>query len=171
MLHGDSEAGRRAIVEDVDREAIKADHFGKTVDNACDVVERVFERTPRRHVRLAETWQVGRDDVEAIGQERDEVPEHMACAWEAMKQQQRGRAGSSGVAIEDLKAVHGDSAIFDGSHGASPSLNWRCGEVIVHGQGAREEANEIFELPLLEPRVSDKRPGSKHTSAIQAGDI
>jgi hypothetical protein len=39
-------------------------------------------------------------------------------------------------------------------------MNWRCGEVIVHGKGAREEANEIFEFPLPRLRVSDKRPGA-----------
>src|SRR5258706_7122831 len=30
-----AETGRRAVVEDVDREAIEADHFGKAIDGAC----------------------------------------------------------------------------------------------------------------------------------------
>ena len=86
MLCGDPEARRRAIVEDIDRKTLQADHFRKAVDDAGDAVERVGEVAPRRHIRLAEARQVGRDDVEAIGEQRDEIPEHVARAREAVKQ-------------------------------------------------------------------------------------
>jgi len=43
---------------------------------------------------------------------------------------------------------------------ALADMNWRCGEVIVHGKGGRGEANEIFEFPLSWPQVSDKRLGN-----------
>ena len=69
----------------------EADHFGEAVDDVGDVVERVGEVAARRHVRLAEARQIGRDDVKAIGQQRDEIAEHVARAREAVKQQQRRR--------------------------------------------------------------------------------
>ena len=51
-----------------------------------DPIECAFELGPRWHLRLAEAWQVMCDGVEAVGQKRDETPEHVARAWEAMKQ-------------------------------------------------------------------------------------
>jgi hypothetical protein len=44
----------------------------------------------------------------------------MAGTWEAVKQQQIGRAGRSGLAIENLQAVHLGGAVLDGGHGISP---------------------------------------------------
>src|SRR6266446_552651 len=43
MLRGDPEACRRAIVENVHREAIQADDLGEAVDDAGDMIERVGE--------------------------------------------------------------------------------------------------------------------------------
>jgi hypothetical protein len=131
MFCGDPEARRRAVVEDVDREALQTDHFGEAVNDAGDVIECVRELAPRRHLRLAETWQVGGDDVEAIGQERDEIAEHVARAGEAVKQQQRRRIGAPGLAIKDLETVHVGRTIFDGSHCVSPSEH-------PHTRAARE---------------------------------
>src|SRR5262249_24828533 len=56
------------------------------------------------------------DDMETVGQEWDEVPEHVARGREAMKQQQIGRVGRFNLTIEDLQAVQVGGAIFDGSH-------------------------------------------------------
>src|SRR6266540_1896773 len=120
MFCGDPEAYRRAIVEDIDCEALQADYFSEAVDDGGDVIECVLEFAPRRHVRLAEARQVGRDDVETIGQKRDQIPEHVARAWEAMQQQQRRRGGGSGFAIKDFHAVYIGRAIFDGGHCISP---------------------------------------------------
>src|SRR4029453_1296849 len=96
VAHGEPEADRRTVVEHIDREAIKPDDLGQAVDDTGEVVERVAERTPRWHTRLAESRQIGREDVEAIGQERDEVSEHMARAREAVGQQQMRRRGPPG---------------------------------------------------------------------------
>src|SRR6266511_3020809 len=120
MFGGGPEAYRRAIVEDIDCEALQADYFSEAVDDGGDVIECVLEFAPRRHVRLAEARQVGRDDVETIGQKRDQIPEHVARAWEAMQQQQRRRGGGSGFAIKDFHAVYIGRAIFDGGHCISP---------------------------------------------------
>src|SRR5262245_39049393 len=115
------EADRRAVVEHIDREAIESDDLGEAVDDNGDVVESVSEIISRWHGRLAETRQIGRDDVETIGQEGDEAPEHVARAGKAVKQHQIGRLGCSSRAIEDLQAVYVDGSIFDGSHHVSPS--------------------------------------------------
>ena len=39
MLHREPEAGRRAVVEDIDGVAIEADDFGEAVDRSRDPVE------------------------------------------------------------------------------------------------------------------------------------
>ena len=106
MLDGEPKAGRRAVVEDIDGVAIEADDFGEAVDDVGDVVEGVGEVAARRHVRLAEARQIGRDDVEAVGQQRDEIAEHVARRREAVQQQQLRRIGGARLAIENLEAVH-----------------------------------------------------------------
>jgi hypothetical protein len=63
--------------------------------------------------------------MEAIGQKRDKIPEHMARAREAMKQQQRRRVSGPGLAIEDLQPVHVGRSIPDGSHCISPRVDNR----------------------------------------------
>src|SRR5215471_19957964 len=84
--HREAETSRRAIVEDIDGEALKSDHFGEAVDSPCDVVEGVAELGPFRHVRLAEPGQIGRD----IGEPRNEIAEHVACSWKAVQQKECG---------------------------------------------------------------------------------
>lgn len=111
MLCGDPETGRRAIVEDVDREALQADHLGEAIDDICDMVEGVGEVAGGRHVRLAEPRQVRRDDMEAVRQERNEIAEHMSRTREAVQQEQRWRFGWAGLAIEDIQAVDFDGPI------------------------------------------------------------
>jgi hypothetical protein len=120
MLCGDPEACRRAIVENVHREALQADDLGEAVDDAGDMIECVREVAPRRHVRLAEARQVGRNDVEAIGQKRDEIPEHVARAREAMQLQQLRRAGPTSLPVEHLHPVDVGLAIFDRGHERVP---------------------------------------------------
>ena len=117
MLDGEPESGRRAIVEHVDGVAIEADDFGEAVDRLGDLVEGV---AAARHVGVPEARQVGSDDVEAIGEARDQIAEHVAGAREAMEQQQLRRAGLAGFAIEDVEAVHVGFAIIDGGHRGFP---------------------------------------------------
>ena len=116
MFRCDPESGRRTIIEDIDREAVEADDLGEPVDHARDVVERIVEFVPSRHVRLPEAGQVGRDDVEAVGQQRDQVPEHVARAGETVQQQQRERVGGSGFPVKELKPVDVDGSKSDGTH-------------------------------------------------------
>ena len=88
MLDGEPESRRRAIIEDIDRIAVEADDFGEAVDHVRDLVE-ACSRAPA--CPIAEAGQVGRDDVEAIGQKRDQIAEHVARARKAMQQQQLRR--------------------------------------------------------------------------------
>ena len=57
------------------------------------MVEGVGETVPRRHVGVAEARQIGGDEVKAVGEQRDQVAEHMAGGREAVEQQNRGRIG------------------------------------------------------------------------------
>ena len=114
MLHGEPESGRCAVIEDIDGIAIEADHLSEAIDRLRDPVERV---AAPRHVGLSETRQIGSDDVKAVGQQRDEIPEHMAGARETVEQHQLRGAGCAGLAIEDLEAVQVGSSILDGGHG------------------------------------------------------
>ena len=59
--------------------------------------------------------------MEPIGQQRDQVAEHVAGAREAVQQQQLRRIRRARLAIEDLEAVHVGGAIVDGGHDAFPS--------------------------------------------------
>jgi hypothetical protein len=52
----------------------------------------------------------------ATMQKRDEIPEHVARAREAMKQEQHGCVGSPGLTVKDLQAVHIGGSVFDGGH-------------------------------------------------------
>ena len=116
MLDREPEPGRRAVVEHVDGVAVEADDLGEAVDRLRDPLEAV---APARHVGVAEARQVGRDDMEAVGEQRDEVAEHVAGAREAVQQQQLRRARRARLAIEDLAAVHLGGSIVDGGHGVS----------------------------------------------------
>ena len=60
--------------------------------------------------------EVGRDDVKAVAQARDEVPEHVARGGKAVQQQQIGPVGRPGLAIEDVETIDSDRAIVDESH-------------------------------------------------------
>ncbi len=88
MADSEPEACRRAIVEDIHGKPIEADDLGKAADDAGNVVERVREFLSRRHIGLTEPGKVRRDDVKPVGQQRDQVTEHVASAREAVQQQQ-----------------------------------------------------------------------------------
>jgi hypothetical protein len=62
--------------------------LGKAVNDVGDVVRGVFKLAPCRYVCLAKPGQIRRDDVETIGQQRNQVAKHVPRAGEAVKQQQ-----------------------------------------------------------------------------------
>ena len=85
MANGEPEACWRAVVEDVHGKPIEADVFGKALDYFGNVIERVTEFFSRRHVGLTEPGKVRGDDMKSIGEERDQVTEHVARAREAVQ--------------------------------------------------------------------------------------
>jgi hypothetical protein len=117
MPHREAETGWRAIVEDIDGEVAKSDHLGEAVDRSCDVIEAVAVAGAFGHVRLAKPGQIGRDDMEPVGELRNEIAEHMAGTWEAVQQQQRRRVLRPGLAKKDIEPVDIDLAVADLAHG------------------------------------------------------
>ena len=65
---------------------------------------------------MTEPRKVRRDHVKAVGEERNQITEHVPRAREAMQQQQLRRIGRSRFAIENLKAIDVGGAISDGRH-------------------------------------------------------
>ena len=116
MLDREAEPGRRAVVEHVDRIAVEADRLGEAVDRLGNLVECI---RLMRHVGIAKARQIGRDDMESIGELRDEVAEHVAGGREAMQQEQLRGALSARLAVEHVAAVDLGGAIMDGGHDAS----------------------------------------------------
>jgi hypothetical protein len=92
-----------------------------TLFAAFDVLEgKVIGRCMQKHrhqgrVGLAKADMVGRDDVEAIRQERDQVAEHEARRGKAVQQEDRRAFGR--FAIEDLAASDAGVAVGDGHGG------------------------------------------------------
>jgi hypothetical protein len=59
MSHREAKASWRSIVKDIYGEAIKPNDCSEAVDNLGDIIERVAELRSFRRVRLAESRQVG----------------------------------------------------------------------------------------------------------------
>src|SRR6266436_4465520 len=105
MPNGETEPDGCAIVEDVHREAMETDYFGKPIDDIRNILERVRKGVARRHVGLPKARQVGSDEAKSVRELRDEITEHVAGGRKAMQQQDRWRVLRPRFPIEDLDAV------------------------------------------------------------------
>jgi hypothetical protein len=65
---------------------------------------------------LTEAREIRRDDVKFVGEERDQIAEHVTCAREAVQEQQLLRGGWSRFAIENLEANGIGRTISDRRH-------------------------------------------------------
>src|SRR5262249_35466229 len=74
----------------------------QALDDLGEPVEGVLEVL--RHVGVAEARVVGREDVEAVGEGRDQVPELMRRGGEAAEQEQLRARRGTGFAVEDVQA-------------------------------------------------------------------
>jgi hypothetical protein len=54
--------------------------------------------------------------MESVGEERDQVTEHVARAREAVQEEQRPRIGWPRLAKKDLETIDIGGAVFDGRH-------------------------------------------------------
>jgi hypothetical protein len=105
MAESEPEPDWCSVVEDVRRKPTKAGDLGEAVDHAGNIVECVSEFLSRRHAALAEAGEIRRDHMKSVGEERDQITEHVTCTGEAVQQQKLRRIGWSRFAIENLKAV------------------------------------------------------------------
>src|SRR5215472_8962016 len=126
MTDGEPEACRCAVVEDIHRKPVEADDLSEAVDHAGNVVECVAEFFSRRHVGLTEAGQVRRDYKKSVGEQRDQMTKHVACAREAVQQKQFWRVGWSRFAIENLEAINIGRAISDRRHETLLGLQLSC---------------------------------------------
>ena len=99
MAPDDAIADRPAVVLVVEPERVEARLLEQTLDDLREAVEAVLEVL--RHVGVAESRVVRGDDVEAIGERRDQIAELMRGGGEAAEQQQLGVRRVSGLAVED----------------------------------------------------------------------
>src|SRR5262245_62041470 len=120
MPHREAEASRRAIIEDIDGEAVKPDHLSEAVNSRRDVVEGVAELGPFRHVRLAKSGQIGRNHTKSVGELRNKMAEHVAGSWKAVQQKECRSVRATGLPVEDFDAVDGYSPVSHPSHLSEP---------------------------------------------------
>ena len=92
VLHEETEAGEVPLLQE------GLHHFG-------DLVEGVGILRRIRHVAVAEAGIVHRDDVELVGQRRNEVAVLMRRGREAVQQNELGVAGLAGFAVEDVEPL------------------------------------------------------------------
>src|SRR5262249_21272076 len=114
--HREAETSRRAVVEDIDGEAAKSDHFSEAVNSHRYFFECVAELGPFRHVRLAKPGQIGRNHMKSVGELRNEIAEHVACSRKAVQQKECRSVRATGLSVENFDAVDGYSPVSDLSH-------------------------------------------------------
>ncbi|BDV40062.1 hypothetical protein DSM21852_33150 [Methylocystis bryophila] len=73
-----------------------------------------------RQVGVAEPRQIGRDEMEAIGQKRDEVAKHMSRSRKPVEQQQLWAASRPRFTVKDTETVDVGGFVSDGGHGDAP---------------------------------------------------
>ena len=86
MADGEPEASRRAVIKDIDREAVEADDFGEALDDAGDVVERVEQGVEVAAV-LDEAIRAGATVRQLVGvAHADQVGGDAAASWLQVRQ-------------------------------------------------------------------------------------
>jgi len=118
---GDAEADGGAVVLHVHREGGGTDDLGELVDDSGQVVKGVLELIHSGGGAVAEAGVVGRDDAVLGRQRGDEIAEHVRRGREAVKQQDGGRVGGPGLAVEDVEAVHPRGAVVHAGVGEGGS--------------------------------------------------
>jgi hypothetical protein len=69
------------------------------------MIKAVFESFPIRCLGEAETWQIRRYYVIAIGERGDKLPIHVGGGGKAVQQEHCRRFRITGFAIEDLRSI------------------------------------------------------------------
>src|SRR5215813_2274054 len=105
-----------SVIEDVDREAFQPEPIDELIDPLGKILECVFESSARKQVRLTKARQVRRYQMKAVGEERDQIAEHVAGARKPVQQQQSWSLWPAGFAIRNLEAANISDAIINLLH-------------------------------------------------------
>ena len=116
----------------------------------------------RRRLRLAEAGQIGRDQTVAIGKQRDEVAEHVACRRETVQQQDDRRIARSGFAVEHVDVADPLRAKLYLRHRHLPRSLERGGGMPAtgdtgDGRDGHQEPQGVAAMQLVRPTVH-RRP-------------
>ncbi|EGX99514.1 hypothetical protein AZA_38179 [Nitrospirillum viridazoti Y2] len=119
---GQAVAGGGTVVEDVDRVTRQVQGVGEALHHLGQGIEGVIELAARGRLGETEAGQIRRHDVEAVGQQRDQITEHVGGTGEAVQQQQRRVRAVAGLAIE-----HFMGADSDGTMVGHDGISWGIG--------------------------------------------
>ncbi|MNX73547.1 hypothetical protein D3C86_1049500 [compost metagenome] len=126
MGQGQAQARRRAVVKEVQRVAGQSKPVDERFQRLGQVVERIAVAAFSRHLREAETGQIGSNHAEMTGQPGNQVAELMRRAGKAMQQQQHWRLRISSLAVEETQPVGMRVAIVDDGVGLGGHGDLRC---------------------------------------------
>src|SRR5215831_6544621 len=121
-----------SVVEDVDPEAFEPEHIYELIDPIRKILERVFESSARKQVRLTKARQVRRYQMKAVGEKRNQIAEHVTGARKPVQQQQGWSVSPASFAIRNLEAANIRDAIINLLHRNLPLDNF-CPTVCVGG--------------------------------------
>src|SRR5262249_19045217 len=96
-----TEADRRAVIEDVNGILIQADRLSELIDDLSEVIEGVGELLAIGGLGESEAGQIGCNYVIALSKNRNEVAEHVRRRGESVEQQDGRSVPGAGLAIED----------------------------------------------------------------------
>ncbi len=141
MTHGEPESGGGAVVEDVQRVACQSHGLDEAFDHPGKTIEAVIEGLAPGRRRVAEAREIGGDDAVAIGQEWDQIAEHVRGGREAVQQEEDRRIARTRLPVEDADIADLLGAVAD-RHSAvlrwGGSVRTRLMRRCLHGPSRRD---------------------------------
>jgi hypothetical protein len=95
---------------------MRRQHDEQALGQVGERVERVVELVGGRRVGEAEAEVVRGDHAVAVGEQRDQVAEHVRAGRKPVQQKENGRVSRSGLAVEERATLDGGVAVVDGAH-------------------------------------------------------
>jgi len=98
-------------VSDITRDPVtgytpsEAERIDEPLHHLSEVVKGVDELRGRRSGAVAESWIVRCDQTIAVGQQRDEIAEHMRGGRKSMQQEDRRQVRAAGLPVEDFNVL------------------------------------------------------------------
>ena len=117
-------------------------NFNVELLNRCEPIRHVDSLQPPYSLlrREAEARQIGGDHMEAIGEQRDEVPEHVGRRGEPVEEEDGRRLRIPGLPEEEGDALDRDAAVVDLDGGVGGSAH-------RGPHGVRLAANDLLAQP------------------------